>query len=74
MKGDALIDMYAILTAGGRNSGEKSRALPQSAYRDPSETVKFRSELEHEKKLKDAPRGGSKNKRKQSKFKYREPK
>jgi hypothetical protein len=41
LKSDALVDLYAILTAGGRNSGEKSRALPQQAYGDPARFVKF---------------------------------
>jgi len=48
MKNNVLEEMLAILTAGGRNNGEKSRAFRQSAYKDPAQTVKF----EREKKLK----------------------
>lgn len=56
MKSDVLTDMYAILTAGGRNSGERSRALPQQAYGDPAKHVQF----EREKKLKKVKRKGRK--------------
>lgn len=48
MKSQALEEMLAILTAGGRNSGEISRALPRKAYQDPARHVKF----ERERKLK----------------------
>jgi hypothetical protein len=54
MKSEALTDLYAILTAGGRNNGEKSRALPESAYRDPAESVQFPAEKERARKLKEA--------------------
>jgi hypothetical protein len=50
MKRDTLGELLAILTAGGRINGEKSRALPASQYGDPANHVKF----EREKKLKTA--------------------
>lgn len=50
MKRDTLSELLAILTAGGRINGEKSRALPQRAYGDPANSVKF----EREKKIKKA--------------------
>lgn len=37
-------ELLAIYCAGGRNSGVKSRALPQEAYQDPAKYVKFESE------------------------------
>lgn len=39
-----LEELYAIQTAGGRNSGEKSRALPSEAYGDPARTIQFEQE------------------------------
>jgi len=39
-----LEELYAIRSAGGRNSGEKSRALPSEAYRDPANSVEFEQE------------------------------
>jgi hypothetical protein len=48
--------MFAILTAGGRNNGERSHALPQSAYQDPAKHIQF----EREKKLKKVKRKGRK--------------
>lgn len=43
-----LEELYAIQSAGGRNSGEKSRALPSRSYGDPANSVQF----EREKKIK----------------------
>lgn len=45
MKNDTLTDLYAVLAVGGRNSGEKSRALEGRYYRDPAETVEFPGEI-----------------------------
>lgn len=52
MKRDTLSELLAILTAGGRINGETSIALPQRAYGDPANSVKF----EREKRLKNAKR------------------
>lgn len=53
MKSNALEELMAILTTGGRNNGEKSRALPQEYYQDPANHVQF----EREKKLKKQKKG-----------------
>jgi len=45
-------ELLAIFSAGGRNSGERSRALPSSAYRDPAETFEFPGERERRRKAK----------------------
>jgi hypothetical protein len=50
MKRDTLSELLSILNAGGRVNGETSRALPQRAYGDPANSVKF----EREKKIKKA--------------------
>lgn len=34
-------ELRALFTAGGRNKGEQSRALPQHAYGDPANLVEF---------------------------------
>lgn len=34
-------ELLAIFMAGGRNGGERSRALPSEAYRDPAQHVEF---------------------------------
>jgi hypothetical protein len=52
VKSETLNDLYAILTAGGRNSGEVSRALPQHAYGDPAKHFEYPAERERQKKLK----------------------
>lgn len=52
MKNKELTDLYSILTAGGRNGGEQSRALPQRAYRNPADVVEFPAELARRKKAK----------------------
>lgn len=60
MKSDELSDLYAVLTAGGRNSGEKSKALPQRAYGDPSKSFEYpaeRARQAKEKKLKQSKKG-----------------
>lgn len=44
MKPDALTDMLEILTAGGRLNPEKSNALPQRQYGDPSKFTKMKGE------------------------------
>lgn len=54
MKSETLTDLYAVLTAGGRNGGEKSQALPQHAYGDPAKHFEFPAERELQKKLKNA--------------------
>jgi hypothetical protein len=41
MKSQDLTDFTAILTTGGRNSGERSTAQEQRMYRDSAETVEF---------------------------------
>lgn len=56
MKADALDDMLAILTAGGRNSGERSTARPAHKYRDPAETVEFPAERERQRKEREKKR------------------
>lgn len=63
MKSDALDDMLAILTAGGRNSGERSRALPGRAYGDPANQVEFEAERERQRK--------ARKKKRMAKFKGR---
>lgn len=37
-------ELLAIFCAGGRNSGERSHALPQECYGDPAKTVKYERE------------------------------
>lgn len=66
MKSKALEDYYAILTAGGRNSGEKSRALPQRAYGDPANNVEFPAETARQEKARRL-----KQQKKQANHKYR---
>lgn len=71
MKNKELEDAYAILTAGGRNSGEASRAQPQRFYRDPAESVKFPAEVaRQEKARKEKATRLKKEKQKQSKHQY----
>lgn len=53
-----LEELYAIQTAGGRNNGEKSHALPKRQYGDPANHVEF----ERAKKLKN-PKKKSKGRR-----------
>lgn len=60
MEHKGLEDLMAILTAGGRNSGEISRALPQKAYGDPAKHVTF----EGEKKLRNPKKAKRNAKRK----------
>jgi hypothetical protein len=65
MKGEKLTleELYAIKTAGGRNSGEKSNALPSSPgsnyYGDPSKVVEFPAE--RERRLKRAKKSKNRN-------------
>lgn len=40
-------ELMAIFMSGGRNGGERSRALPSEAYGDPARTIQF----EREKKI-----------------------
>lgn len=54
MKSHTLEEMMAILTAGGRSSGEQSRALPRHAYGDPANHVEFPAEAERRRKLREA--------------------
>jgi hypothetical protein len=46
-------ELLAIFMAGGRNAGERSRALPSEAYRDPAANVEF----ERAKKFKQVKKG-----------------
>ena len=50
----SLDELYASLSAGGRNSGERSTAKPQRAYQDPAKHVQF----ERERKMKKVKRKG----------------
>ncbi len=47
-------ELYAIFSAGGRNGGECSKAMPREAYSDPARHIKF----EREKKLKKVKQKG----------------
>lgn len=47
-------ELLAIFMAGGRNGGEKSRALPSHSYGDPSNHVEF----ERAKKIKRSKKKG----------------
>lgn len=64
MKSGALEDLYAVLTADGRNSGEVSRARPAHEYRDPLESFEFPAERERRRK--------EREKKRVAKFKGRE--
>jgi len=52
MKHNALDEMLEILTAGGRLTNERSRALESRKYGDPAKSIEFASEIERKKKLK----------------------
>jgi hypothetical protein len=58
MKNDALEEMLAILTAGGRVTNQPSSALPQRSYGDPANTVEFPAERERRRKAKEARKLG----------------
>lgn len=58
MKSKALTDMFAILTAGGRNSGERSTAKERRFYGDPAKHVEFESERARREKMKKQKRKG----------------
>lgn len=62
MKHDALEQMLAILTAGGRNNGERSAALPQEKYGDPAKSYEFPAELERRRKARAARKAKQKGK------------
>jgi NAD-dependent SIR2 family protein deacetylase len=73
LKSKELEDLYSVLTAGARLSGEKSTAQPQRFYRDPAESVKFPAEVvrqEEARKEKAVKLKKQKQKQKQSKHRY----
>ena len=37
-------ELHALMLVGGRQTNERSRALPRQAYMDPSRSVLFESE------------------------------
>lgn len=55
MKPDEPINLLAIHTAGARMNPQKSTALPQSEYGDPSKRIRFRAEIEQEERRKARP-------------------
>jgi hypothetical protein len=50
-------ELLAIFMAGGRNGGERSRALPSEAYRDPAQNVEFERAKKIKKKKAKRARG-----------------
>lgn len=62
-KNKILEQWFEILTAGGRLSGEKSRALPQRAYKDPACTFEFPSERQRREEAKRVARANRKGRR-----------
>lgn len=71
MKQKELEDLYSVLTAGGRNSGEKSQAQPQRFYRDPAESAEFPAEVARKQKVKQEKARKLKNQKQSKHRNYR---
>ena len=54
---------YAILTAGGRQNPEKSRALPKHAYGNPADRFEFPSERQRREEAKRVARAKRKGRK-----------
>jgi hypothetical protein len=71
LKSKELEDLYSVLTAGARLSGEKSTAQPQRYYRDPAESAEFPAEVARKEKARTEKAVKlKKQKQKQSKHQY----
>lgn len=72
----ALADYFAVVTAGGRQSGEKSRAVESRYYGyggDPANHIEYEAEVARKEKVKQEARkekGRKLKKQKQSKHQY----
>jgi hypothetical protein len=62
-KDKMLLEHWQLLTAGGRLRGERSRALPAHAYRDPADTFEFPSERQRREEAKRVARAKRRGKR-----------
>lgn len=60
---ERLQEWFEILTAGGRQNPEKSRALPQRAYSDPANSFEFPSEIQRREEAKRVARAKRRGKR-----------
>lgn len=60
---ERLQEWFEILTAGGRQNPEKSRALPKHAYGDPVDLCEFPSERQRREEAKRVARAKRRGKR-----------